>query len=374
MSSIKATVKKVKGSRKAPFELAVHIDGKELKLPLDRLADDEFATATEESIASADKRVIVSLTALLIWPPEQRLTAIDFLASVKAELTFYVGRKRPKANSLFDAVLALLVDTQDLARFSTAKSAALETAVIMHEDALDGACDRIAKRYRELGVRGINRRDLLRDAHQIARDLNRNDAVHDDGGQAVVRSIEDAPVSADVVVPRPWKLTSKGISKDGEAIIVAAPVLITKRHQHVDEGTELLTLAWKRDGEWRERTVDRGVTANSRLIVDELAAYGLPVNSNNAKTLIQFLGEYEAENLARIPAVQVSRRLGWQGKDGRNGFLWGRQLIAAKGATKRQPQAEAIQFRGSDEGDEQIAAGFVAGRHIREVAKRDQKG
>jgi hypothetical protein len=106
--------------------------------------------------------------------------------------------------------------------------------------------------------------------------------------------------------------------------------------------------------------VDHKVIANARTVVD-LAAHGLPVTSNNARSLVQFLDEYEALNLAHLPAACVSHTMGWQGEGGECGFLWGRNLITAGGGGAPQsPGAQPVRFRGADEGDDQLADGYRA--------------
>ena len=127
---------------------------------------------------------------------------------------------------------------------------------------------------------------------------------------------------------------------------------------------------WLRDGSWQQRVVDRGTICDARTIV-ELSSLGLPVTSNNARTLVQFLAEYEALNLPRLPATHVASKMGWQGEDGSDGFLWGRHLITAngiilndEGALVGSVEKGRVRFRGADIGDDQLAGGFyAAGTH-----------
>jgi hypothetical protein len=114
--------------------------------------------------------------------------------------------------------------------------------------------------------------------------------------------------------------------------------------------------------------VERRVVADARRIV-ELAGDGLPVTSNNARLLVQYLDEFESQNLALLAATQVSHKMGWQGDNGKDGFLWGRTLITAEAMMSEDSEASSsenghlIRFRGTDEGDDQLADGFrTAGR------------
>jgi putative DNA primase/helicase len=143
---------------------------------------------------------------------------------------------------------------------------------------------------------------------------------------------------------------------------VPAPVVIVERGRDVHRGTETLTLLWSRDNKWQRRTAERRDIADQRAIID-LAAAGLPVNSINARTLIQYLTDYEAENITHLTVVAVSHKMGWQGGDGKDGFLWGRNLITAHRIAADDDQEEGqdrkrVRFRGADAGDDQLADGF----------------
>src|SRR5205085_138151 len=106
-----------------------------------------------------------------------------------------------------------------------------------------------------------------------------------------------------------------------------APVVITECGRDAHRGTETVTLAFLRDGAWASRVVDAVDVADSRAAVG-LAAYGVPVTTNNAKLLVQFLSEYQAANRPHLPVAAFSSKMGWQ--DGMHSFLWGRTLIAAE--------------------------------------------
>lgn len=134
-----------------------------------------------------------------------------------------------------------------------------------------------------------------------------------------------APVGDGLVVPEGWSLTTQGVGKhikrhDGPDVIKIAPnpIVITGRLSNIADGTESAKLAWPRDGEWRQRTVDRLVIANTRAIT-ELASMGAPVTSRNASDLVQFFADFEATNLRNLPRALVSQQMGWQGEGGRLG-------------------------------------------------------
>lgn len=86
-----------------------------------------------------------------------------------------------------------------------------------------------------------------------------------------------------------------------------------------------------------------------------LASNGFPVAGDNAAKLSAYLHKFEALNHQTLPFRRTSSHLGWQGTDGKDGFLWGRTLIGADG---RDPHS--IQFLGRADGDEQLAGGYTA--------------
>jgi hypothetical protein len=141
----------------------------------------------------------------------------------------------------------------------------------------------------------------------------------------------DAPVAKGVMVPAGWRLSPKGVQHVGAGgLSMTLPVILTERAVDVQRGTRVVTVAWFADGRWHTRDVDRDVIASARSVVD-LAAYGLPVNSNNARDVVAYLADFEAANPDALPATQVARQLGWQGPEGKDRFLWGKALITAKG-------------------------------------------
>jgi putative DNA primase/helicase len=84
-----------------------------------------------------------------------------------------------------------------------------------------------------------------------------------------------------------------------------------------------------------------------------LASLGFPVAGANNSKLSDYLHKFEAENHANLPCALTSSHLGWQGEEGKAGFLWGRTMIGPDGN-----DTSTIQFRAYAEGDEQIAAGY----------------
>jgi putative DNA primase/helicase len=189
--------------------------------------------------------------------------------------------------------------------------------------------------------------------------------------------LADAPV--DALVPLGWAVDQHGVAKvrsvnplTGERVleyVAPTPIVVVSRLKDIDDETESLRLAWVRDGRWQTCTVERVKVANARTLVD-LASVGLTVTSRTASDLVQYLAAFEAENIHLLPVLQVSRRLGWQGRAGRRGFLWGRTHLRPQGGrvtvadldslTLGTRATDLMAYRGADAGEEQLADGYCS--------------
>ena len=178
-------------------------------------------------------------------------------------------------------------------------------------------------------------------------------------GAGVKDELEDLPTEASLHMPPGYEIDQQGVyrvsykARDGEIEkireqITHAPLLISARTSDIHDGGESTTLLYKRGSEWRERTEPRAVIATAREIT-RTAAHGVPVTSNTAAKVVEYLAVFEAYNLERLPHTRTAKQLGWLGDGGKDGFLVGPDLIGGNGT---------LEFRGADEGDEQIAAGF----------------
>ena len=147
---------------------------------------------------------------------------------------------------------------------------------------------------------------------------------------------------------RGWSVERSGVSRitfspNGPEREEACPhpVLITERLTNIDTGGERVKIAFYRDKQWRDLIVDRSMIASRQKIV-ELADSGIQVNSENAKLLIKYLSDLEAQNTSRIPRKQCISRLGWSSRNGNwNGFV---------------PYMDGVQY----DGDPKFAAYFCA--------------
>lgn len=206
-----------------------------------------------------------------------------------------------------------------------------------------------------------------------------------DNGSVLARvrsTLDDAPVPEDAVVPHGWRLgpfavarerTSKddtGATKSEIDLIAPAPVVIAGRLTNDSDGTESIRLAWRRDGHWAQRTVNRDQIASTQELV-KVAIYGLPVTSVSGKNLVHYLADFEAANLHDLPRARISHLFGWQGSMGVGGFLWGTTFLKPDGRDQvdididtidpSEWQSDWLAFRGKSAGEKQLAEGYVAG-------------
>lgn len=201
------------------------------------------------------------------------------------------------------------------------------------------------------------------------------DADGQPAGSYAADGCPDCPTPT-LTIPSPYSLsptqTLKARTLDNGKTsidpIAHAPMIIEGRMRDEEDRRELLRIAWKRPGSgWMYHVMDRGAAVNSSELI-KYASFGLPVASDNAKEVATYFHHLEAANFASIRSARVSSHLGWQGEEGRLGFLWGRHLITPDGnitepidLEKIHPaawEASWVGFRGHAGGDEQIAGSY----------------
>ena len=334
------------------------------------LQSEEYVQQVREQIHAAGVAPIFDLRYLLDWPDGERWAVLGFIAGLDAGYTVRHA-EFGEAGDLFVAVLNAMVGNEDVARCGRGVQAAIEAAAIIHHQpqALPAACARIAQRLADLDVGGYTAYRLQQQVERLAAGARGQESGGEQAAVRVQNNLPDAPVPAEAIIPEGWMLSAEGIAKgtgDNVEIGVAAPMVITRRFTEVDGDAEHLGVAWPRDGRWHEEIVPRATVAVGKSVV-ELAGYGAPVTSNNAALVVDYLAAFEAHNLEILPRSRVARQLGWQGVGGQDGFLWGERLLrdnntvaAQDTTTGTEPASTAseIIFRGADEGDGQLAAGY----------------
>ena len=87
-------------------------------------------------------------------------------------------------------------------------------------------------------------------------------------------------------------------------------IMPVRRLVNIDSGEERLELAYKKGRAWRSIIAEKSVIASSSAIL-QLAAFGIMVNSDNAKQLSTYLLDMEELNYDTIPEQRSVGRLGW---------------------------------------------------------------
>src|SRR5690606_32611234 len=117
--------------------------------------------------------------------------------------------------------------------------------------------------------------------------------------------------------PPDWNVTEYGVyrpSKDAEICACPVPVILTKRLKNIETSQERVELAFYRDQRWHHVIANRATLFDRRGIV-QLANRGLPVSSETAKLLVQYLFDFERVNLDRLPLVKSVSHMGWAGQN-----------------------------------------------------------
>lgn len=329
------------------------------------LADESYKTQVLAAVVAHKQAAVFDIRHLLAWPDAERWAVIKFLAQECPDCAVRVNAEAEPLK-LLDAVLAALVGPDDVSACKQGITAAVEAAVLVHPDGLSIACSTIAKRLEKLGVKVYTAAKLIKEAESLLKNSTPQNAEASSSVRLVRGILPTAPVSPEAIVPPGWEVDKNGIASGDpkrEIDVIHAPILLVERLIGVDDGSENVRVAWLKDGQWQDRVVPREQIASSQKII-ELASWGAPINSNNARNAVQFLADYEKVNLDRLPQSLVARQLGWQGAQAEHGFLWGTKLLSAVceqpiEMTGTQDNATPqIVFRGADEGDEQLAAGF----------------
>lgn len=120
------------------------------------------------------------------------------------------------------------------------------------------------------------------------------------------------------VVPSGWKVSMKqgiqkivrGTNSDELLGVCICPIVITKRLENFDDGTEKIELSFFRDRHWKRLIAPRSSVFNRTSII-KYADSGLPVSSKNAADIVAYFSDYENANLNVIPLVKSISRVGW---------------------------------------------------------------
>lgn len=95
-----------------------------------------------------------------------------------------------------------------------------------------------------------------------------------------------------------------------ENTICRHAIMPVRRLINIDSGEERLEIAYRKGRTWRSIIAEKSTLASSSQIL-QLAAFGIMVNSENAKTLSTYLLDIEQLNYENIPEQKSVGRLGW---------------------------------------------------------------
>jgi putative DNA primase/helicase len=206
---------------------------------------------------------------------------------------------------------------------------------------------------------------------------------NDSGAPRVIDALPGAPVCESAIVPSGYSIYYKdGVKNSKRITVTPSPVLITGRLVSIETKAEVMILSYYRDSKWQSITIERETIAAARSIVD-LAKYGVPVTSNTAKYLVQYLADYEHANIDSLPKARVTNTLGWQ--SGMDSFLLGNQYIGldsqtgnvVEGVYNNKPpnewEGDIILFHPEYDGNRQLASGFHEKGDINEWVKIVQR-
>ena len=345
-----------------PTYLRVTIDGTEVDLQIDSEAD------RQRIITAAACQV--DLRQLLALPTDDRKESIVFLHEIQTGRsgTTIVTGASVQQTDLFSAAKDLLRATdRNNPAFDKALDIAHKTAALQLTDGnnLTLGCNAILEILRQKGVTGFRADRLAKDAQEFRREVCRPAATSD--GNYVQAIWPDAPCDANLVVPSAWSAAEGEITSDDGMDVFPCPVVVTEITEDIEDGVIFYSnLPGSRAAQWRERQVSKEQVSSKQRIV-ELSKYGLPVTSNNAAVLIDYLADFENENLETIPKSRVAHRQGWFSENGQPGFMLGQRYITED--TVDASEVGELQFRGDDDGDNQIVSAIPPGGKPRSLAR-----
>jgi putative DNA primase/helicase len=320
-------------------------------------ADIESEGGWRDSIRDARKIECVTLARLATWPSNSRLLLLVCLARRQDALAIRVDNATYA--SVVSAVLAAIPVARDAATLNSWLALAIEAVAAEFGDQGEIALGQVRAAFAQRGIKDLRTGDLRRRLKFILDSVKR---------PATERRVEARPLPAEyaeaiavenLVVPPGWEFGEDGLrfpsSQGGCKHEFPAVVVITSVSESSGSNGEVwLEIKWRDRDSWRKIVVERKVVASARTIVD-LAAQGLPVTSNNAPSLVQFLNDFELANAETLPRSCGSSHFGWHRVDKVDGFLLGNRYLVAKA---QADHTKPVVYRGVDEGDQQLVHCF----------------
>ena len=130
--------------------------------------------------------------------------------------------------------------------------------------------------------------------------------------------------------------------------IIPCQVYPLERLCNIESNKERLTITFKRDGKWIDKTIDKYIIANHSKVV-ELANYGLPITSIRAKAFVSYMAAIENLN-KDIPVVKTIDYFGWADcSDNKPHFIPYDKQIKFDGAEEYKDLTKSLKPHGNKE-------------------------
>lgn len=166
------------------------------------------------------------------------------------------------------------------------------------------------------------------------------------------------------IIPEGWELDNQGIyrlsqTQEGEEKrqrIARSPVIVSARSVNIDSNHEQLEVSFARDQSLQKIWADRADLLNHRSLV-VLANQGFPVTSRNSTHLVDYLADFEADNLPHLAGLHTVSSFGWKRHKGELFFVLGdrsigtsRKILFLPDGEGERNFAKALKTKGTLEG------------------------
>ena len=95
-------------------------------------------------------------------------------------------------------------------------------------------------------------------------------------------------------------------------VVCGHPIIISKRSVNILSNVETVDITYFIDGEWKTiRQIPRADIASAQKIVPILAARGVNITSESAKSMVNFLSVFDQLNRQIIPRARTTDTIGW---------------------------------------------------------------
>ena len=189
----------------------------------------------------------------------------------------------------------------------------------------------------ELGVRCfVSMFDKYQKSLKRKRDPDTGNATRFEGQEIELYSGEYICDESGVYVPSKLGFTYE---------VCCHPIMPVRRLVNIDSGEERLEISYKKGNTWRHHIAEKSMLASSNQIL-QLAAYGIMVNSENAKMLSTYLLKIENLNYNTIQEQRSVGRLGWVQSHGFSPYV---DDLVFDGETSFRHIFNAVKSKGSRE-------------------------